>query len=230
MAFLASVLLAALSHSDPSGTFLDADGTPLPTSLADEFLFTEPMIEAVPEPTTDDVESVDPYIPPPSRGPSSLQFSIGPVGGYLHAHGADRGTWLAGGQARLHFLQYFAAEASITFHENRYEHGAIHVTQYPVQLSGMLYPIPGAQFSPYLVGGGGWYYSRITYSGILAGISNQTEHTFGAHGGVGLDVRLGSSMSIDADLRYIFLDPSSSQVKSGDFNYWQATFGLNFLF
>jgi len=43
-------------------------------------------------------------------------------------------------------------------------------------------------------------------------------------------VRLGASISIDADLRYIFLNPSTSQVKNGDFNYWQVTFGLNFTF
>jgi Outer membrane protein beta-barrel domain len=165
-----------------------------------------------------------------SRGASPSMFSLGPAVGYLHARGADRGTWLAGAQARVHLLPYLAAEGSITFHENRYENGDARVTQYPVQVSGLFYPIPDAQLSPYVVGGGGWYYSRITYVGSLSGLSNQTEHTFGAHAGAGLEIRLGTSTSIDADLRYIFLHPSSSAIRSEDFNYWQATAGLNLFF
>jgi hypothetical protein len=216
-------LLAVLSDPDPA---LQAR-SPLPTSLAEEFL--PEMGDADSSP---DEEALDPepqYVPPRPRTPaaSSLQFSIGPAGGYLHAHGADRGTWFVGGQARLHILGYFAIEASVTFHENSYEGGDVHVTQYPVQLSGMIYPFPAWILSPYLVGGGGWYYSRVTYSGALSGISNQTEHTFGAHGGVGADVRLGATFTLDADLRYIFLDPTGTQVKNGDFNYWQVTFGVN---
>jgi hypothetical protein len=218
-----ALLLVALSDPDPALQIQP----PLPTTLAEEF----PSAAPAPE----DPEPEGQYVPPPprpgARTPgSSLQFSIGPAGGYLHPHGADRGTWFVGGQARLHLMGYFAIEASMTFHENTYEHGDVHVTQYPVQLSGMIYPFPTWILSPYLVGGGGWYYSRITYSGTLSGISNQTEHTFGAHGGVGADVRLGASFTLDADLRYIFLDPSGTQVKNGDFNYWQVTFGLNLTF
>jgi hypothetical protein len=201
----------------------------LPKSLADE----EPAGLAPVDAPEENAEPEPQYIPPRPRTPSSgggLQFSIGPAGGYLHAKGADRGTWFVGGQARLHFLMYFAVEASATFHENSYEHGDIHVTQYPLQLSGMIYPFPMWIISPYLVGGGGWYYTKISYTGSLASISNETDHTFGAHGGVGADVRLGASITIDADLRYIFLNPSTSQVKDGDFNYWQVTFGLNFSF
>lgn len=202
----------------------------LPTSLAENYPRMEAEEEVLP---VEEGIGFDPqYRPPPSRQPQGggLQFSIGPAGGYLHAHGADRGTWFVGGQARLHFLQYFAVEAAMTFHENSYEGGDIHVTQYPVQLSGMLYPFPMWILSPYVVGGAGWYYSRISYTGTLSGISNETEHTFGAHGGVGADLRLGASITLDADLRYIFLNPSTSQVKNGDFNYWQATFGVNINF
>jgi len=212
---VASILLA-LSGSESA---------PLPASLAEDYRFPE------------DVDILDPegqYVPPPSKqrpgSGSGSQFSIGPAGGYLHARGADRGAWFVGGQARLHFLQVLAAEVSMTFHENRYENGDIQVTQYPVQVSGMLYPFPNWIVSPYLVGGAGWYYSRVTYSGARAGTSDLTDHTFGAHGGLGADVRLGGSFTIDADFRYIFLDPSGTQVQNGHFNYWQVTFGLNLLF
>jgi hypothetical protein len=158
------------------------------------------------------------------------EFSLGAAVGFLHAKGADRGTWFAGVQGRLHFLTYFAAEASITFHENRYEHGDVHVTQYPVQLSGMFYPIPDGEFRPYVLGGGGWYYTRITYTGVFSGVSNQTDHAFGGHVGAGLEVRLGPKTSIDADLRYIWLNPSSRVVNRSDFDYWQVTGGINLFF
>ncbi len=194
---------------------LRADDSDLPRSLADE------EVEQAP--------------PPPAafRGrnpPSQPMFSIGPEVGYMKAKGADRGTWLVGGQARFHFTPVLAAEAAMTYHDNRFQGGDVHVQQYPVQLSALLYPLPNAQFSPYLVGGGGWYYSRIRYGGSLSGLSNQTDHQFGWHAGAGLEVKLGTSASINADLRYIFLDSNEASIDSGDFNFWQATVGLNFLF
>lgn len=170
--------------------------------------------------------------PPPAayrgRTPPQPIFSLGADAGYLRAHGADRGTWLAGIQARLHVLQFLVVEGAVTYHENSYDHGDAYVTQYPVQLSALLQPLSNAQVSPYLVGGVGWYYSRIKYGGALSGLSNETENTFGTHAGAGLEIRLGQSVSIDADFRYILLQPRSSVFQSGDFNYWQATVGLNF--
>ena len=74
---------------------------------------------------------------PRERRGSTL--SIGPSAGYLEARGADRGTWFAGVQARLHVLKFLAAEASITIHQNEYGNGDIVVTQYPVQVTGFLY-------------------------------------------------------------------------------------------
>jgi opacity protein-like surface antigen len=158
-------------------------------------------------------------------------FSIGPEGGYLRARDADRGTWFAGAKARLHLLRFLAAEASITFHQNRYEDGDIVVTQYPVQLTAFLYIIPVGPIRPYILGGVGWYYTRIDYKDNLNFINDQTEHFFGVHLGAGAEIMLGKSASIDADVRYIFVNATTEQVISDhDFNYWQITFGLNFYF
>jgi len=41
---------------------------------------------------------------------------------------------------------------------------------------------------------------------------------------------LGARTSLDVDVRYIFLNPSTEQIKDQDFNYWQITFGLNIFF
>jgi hypothetical protein len=157
-------------------------------------------------------------------------FSIGPAAGFLQARGADRGTWFGGAQARLHLARILAAEASITFHQNRYQNGDVVVTQYPVQLTAFLYPIPEGPLRPYILGGVGWYYTSIDYRGVFSMISDKTEHIFGEHLGAGVELVLGPRASIDADLRYIFLNPRNDQVIHRDFNYWQVTLGINLFF
>jgi hypothetical protein len=79
-------------------------------------------------------------------------FAIGSMGGYLEAQDADRGTWFVGVQARLYFLKFLAAEASISFHQ-----------------SALVIPFPNASLRPYLVAGLGWYYTSIEYSGVFGG-------------------------------------------------------------
>lgn len=163
--------------------------------------------------------------------PGESEFSIGPTAGYLKARGADRGTWSAGAQARLHFLKFFAAEASITFHQDEYQNGDVVVTQYPVQVTGFLYPFPEWEIQPYLLAGAGWYYTRVRYHGLPSLLyQDQTAHSFGGHAGAGVEARLGPSASIDADVRYIFLNPRADALRSRDFDYWEFTAGLNLFF
>jgi hypothetical protein len=166
----------------------------------------------------------------PMRAAGEPSFSLGPEGGYLRARGAERGTWFGGAKARLHLLDFLAAEASITFHEDRYQHSQVVVSQYPVQLTALLYILPAGPIRPYILGGVGWYYTRIDYQGIYSTIPDKTEHVFGEHLGAGAELFLGPRTSIDADVRYIFLNPSNDQVIHRDFNYWQITFGLNLYF
>ena len=156
-------------------------------------------------------------------------FSLGAVGGYLKAKDADRGTWTGGVQARLR-LGHFAAEASITFHENNFENGDVVVAQYPVQLTAFLYILEKGPIQPYILGGVGWYYTRVEYRGALNAIPDDTDHTFGWHFGAGAELFLSPRVSINGDVRYIFIDPNTDKVVNEDFNYWQITFGINFLF
>jgi hypothetical protein len=164
----------------------------------------------------------------PFEESSGSGFSLGPAGGYLRVKDADRGTWFGGVQARLR-LGAFAAEASITAHQNKYEGGDVVVTQYPVQLTAFLYFLQGP-IRPYILGGVGWYYTRIDHKGAFDAVSDETDHIFGEHFGAGAELFLGSRVSLNADVRYIFLNPTTDDVIGRDFNYWQITFGLNFLF
>jgi outer membrane protein W len=103
------------------------------------------------------------------------------------------------------------------------------VTQYPVQLTAFLYFLNGP-IRPYILGGVGWYYTRIDHKGAFGAVPDETDHIFGEHLGAGAELFLGSRVSLNADVRYIFLNPTTDDVIGRDFNYWQITFGLNFLF
>ena len=155
-------------------------------------------------------------------------FSLGASVGYLSVKDSDNGTWFAGIQARMRFGA-LAAEASIQFHQTEYNDGDVLVTQYPVQLTAFLYFLQGS-IRPYILGGVGWYYTRIDHKGAFAGVSDDSQNIFGEHLGAGAEIFLGSSISINADVRYIFLNPSTDQVIQQDFNYWQITAGINFIF
>jgi len=217
-AFLASLSSAALAQE----------------SAADE-LWTPASIERM-LPAAAPAPDPDPEPEPSFAFPSSLKdepasFSMGPEGGYLRARNADRGTWFGGVKARLHLAKILAAEASITFHQNRYADGDVIVTQYPLQLTAFLYIIPEGPIRPYILGGVGWYYTRVDYRDTLSLIKDETDHFFGVHLGAGAELMLGPRTSLDADVRYIFVNASTEQVvEDHDFNYWQITFGLNFYF
>jgi outer membrane protein W len=166
-----------------------------------------------------------------SAAEEAASFSIGPAGGYLRVRGADKGTWFGGVQARLHFAKIFAAEAAITFHQNRYEGGDVFVTQYPLQLTAFLYIIPEGPIRPYILGGVGWYYTRIDYRDSFATLyKDRTEHIFGEHLGAGGELMLGPRASVDLDVRYIFLNATNDKVIHRDYNYWQITAGVNLFF
>lgn len=182
---------------------------------------------------TGDPESLfeSPWTVAPVADEKDASFSLGPVAGLIFAKDADRGTWFGGVQARLHLAKFFAVEAAITFHQNHYEDGDVVVTQYPVQLTAFLYIIPEGPIRPYILGGVGWYYTRVDYKDSFAVINkDQTEHQFGEHFGAGVEFMLGAHSSLNADVRYIFINATNDSVFSGDFNYWQLTLGVNFYF
>lgn len=227
LAAVLSLSVAADAGADDGPfTLTSAENTPggptaghsLPTSLRDAL---------EPEPPDEDDDKVD------DRGRSErTEFTIGPMGGYLKARDADRGTWFAGVQARLRFLRVLAVEGSISFHQNEYFDGDVVVTQYPVQLSVLLLPFPGGALDPYVLAGGGWYYNRIDYDDSIGG-GDETERMFGGHVGAGAILRLAPRVSAFGDFRWVFLDEpgtDNSNLRDEDFDYWHVTFGLSFGF
>jgi hypothetical protein len=156
----------------------------------------------------------------------SLGWWLGARAGFLKAKDADDGTWVVGAQLRWHVAAIFAFEASVEVHRDEFNDGDVEVFTIPVQLSAMLF-IPLGGFRPYVLAGVGWYFTETSFSGPLSNLDDDTDSVFGGHVGIGLELMLGRSFSINADFRYIFLDEPDS-FRDDDFDYWEFTIGLNF--
>lgn len=178
------------------------------------------------------------YLKPAAGDEEDLRepFSIEPVAGYMRARDADGGTWFGGIQARFRMGDYLGLEGSITFHQDRFSDGDLKVTQYPVQVSALIYPLgaeEGFPLQPYLLGGVGWYYTRFDYSGQFQSFDDETDSIFGVHAGGGSELHLSDRVSLFADFRWIFMDEpgvDNSQIENEEFDSWQATAGLGISF
>jgi opacity protein-like surface antigen len=77
------------------------------------------------------------------------------------------------------------------------------VKETPIQASLLLFLARGS-FKPYLLGGPGWYRTRV--EPIDDSDTGITTKEFGWHGGFGAEIRGGRHFGIHADYRYTFLD------------------------
>jgi opacity protein-like surface antigen len=169
--------------------------------------------------------------------PAFAQFSLGGHASYTKASGAD-GAWAGGAQLRLHFPGPLGVEGLIDYKRTTYSEGGgdvLRVEQYPVQASLMLFILPGP-VQPYILGGGGWYYTRSTYLGPLSAQASDTQHTFGGHAGGGVEFGAKSKVSVHVDVRYVFLGVDSIDAVRDRYNnnpkadFWHGTAGINFKF
>ena len=150
--------------------------------------------------------------------------------GLVRPADSDEGTWMAGLQVRFPLSPMFAIEGSIDFHSSEFSDGDIEVIQWPVQVSLLWFILPKAKITPYVLGGVGWYYTTTDFSGSLSGVDSDTESMFGAHLGIGARLSLGQSLSLNGDLRYIFIEPNGDALEDEDFDTIQFTVSLGFGF
>lgn len=157
-------------------------------------------------------------------------FSIGPRATYGKAKDAEEGKWFGGAQLRFGLGKALALEGSIDYRKDEYPLN-VDVLTYPVQATLLAYLAPDAPVSPYLLGGGGWYFTKI--EGPFG--YNDTDYRFGPHAGGGLEVALGPSVSLDGSYRYIWLknfrsrNDNELEAEYNDSGY-MVTVGLNFKF
>lgn len=153
-------------------------------------------------------------------------ITFGGRGTYFHSDGADNGTWGGGAQLRFHFTSVIAVEASADYRQSKFEGRVVDV--YPVQGSLLLYLAPNWAISPYILGGEGWYSTRVR--------DGETTHRYGPHAGAGVEAALSRHWTIDASYRYLWTQsltvPTSAHPFGKNFsdNGSMLTAALNYRF
>jgi len=155
-------------------------------------------------------------------------FSIGGRGTYYDPK-EGQARWFGGAQVRVNPFRYLSFEGSADYRRQDTDGSRIHT--YPVQVSALIYPLGHTRLAPFLLGGGGWYYTTVKGPGNF----DDTQNRFGLHAGGGLQFFLNNHVSIDSTYRYIWLEDIQSKdqnIKDKSFNDngHMITVGLNFHF
>ena len=156
------------------------------------------------------------------------RFSIGGRAVWFDPKGGDS-SWSGGAQVRLYLTRFFAIEGSADYRQNKFNGTTVHT--YPVQVSALLYLLPGWRLSPFILGGGGWYYTTVDGPGGF----DDTQNRFGVHAGGGLQYFISRHFSIDGTYRYIWLEDVASKdrnITDKDFrdSGQMVTIGVNYHF
>lgn len=155
-----------------------------------------------------------------------LAWSVGGHLGVASSFDSDNAAFLIGGHARVRILPWLGAEGALDFQTPQsYESGDIDVTVFGIQVSALFYLPVDWPVKPYGVAGFGLYIVDVSYGGALAAKKDTTDVEFGFHIGVGAEYALTPAISLDADLRFIFMTGSAS---GNDFDYLQFTVGVSF--
>jgi hypothetical protein len=109
-----------------------------------------------------------------------------------------------GGQLRARVTPRTAVELAIDIRTATNEALTERVRAYPLQASLLLFPSRGA-FSPFVLGGVGWYSERVETLVEKKVVNSDTTRKFGSHAGFGAEIRLGRHAGMHADYRYTFL-------------------------
>ena len=108
-----------------------------------------------------------------------------------------------GGQVRLGGGRV-GFEVAIDHHSETFEALNQKIVETPIQTS-LLLRLATGTFSPYLLGGPGWYRRHVEAVDGPDDLSVSTTE-FGWHAGGGLEIHLGRHVGVHGDYRYTFLD------------------------
>ncbi len=162
-------------------------------------------------------------------------MDLGIHGGVVGTDGSNGSSFVGGAQARFHLFWILGAEARASYYSDSYDLGqlgSVDIENVPFQASGMLYLIKLPKVGLYVLGGGTYSSIKVKGSSVVTG--EVTEKRWSAHAGAGLDINLSKSISLNGDLRYVFLNADSVDealhAAVADYNgdFWAGTIGLNF--
>lgn len=166
-----------------------------------------------------------------ARSQTNLYF--GPHLGIQKSSGAENTNYLAGATLRLKLLPILAVEGDIGYRQEKFGSGAVTVKEWPVTVTGLLYPLP---IIPIYGGvGAGWYFTTLDYSTKYNqdGYSDGTSRKFGWHVVVGLELPVSSNLKLFGDVRYVFLNYKFKNLPGAvldgtDANFYSINVGLLF--
>ena len=139
----------------------------------------------------------------PAEAEIAEGVSIGGRAMYFRPKAADDGSLSGGVQLRMHLSPMFALEGSIDYRKSTF--GETVVDVYPVQASLLVYLMPSSRLTPFILGGGGWYYTHVRAP------HEKTQYRFGPHAGAGLKMSLSKFWSIDGSYRYLWTRDINSE-------------------
>lgn len=114
------------------------------------------------------------------------------------------GESFKGGQIRASLSRRTGVELSLDRRTAGNDPLTERVRDYPIQASLLLFPVRST-FSPYVLGGIGWYTHRVEQIAADTVVDSTTTRRFGSHAGFGAELRLGRHAGLHADYRYTFL-------------------------
>lgn len=110
-----------------------------------------------------------------------------------------------GGQIRAGLTNKISLEFALDVKTETNEAETLRVRELPFQASLLLFPVR-SNFAPFLMGGVGWYSTRVETLEGTEVIDTVTARRRGYHGGFGAEIRLGKHAGLHADYRYTFLN------------------------
>jgi hypothetical protein len=162
---------------------------------------------------------------------SQPSLLFGPHIGIQKSSGSDKTNYLAGATLRLHLLPALGVEGDIGYRQEKYGNGALTLKQWPVTVTGLLYPLP------FLYGGlgAGWYSTTLDYSDFYNqnGVPDETVRKTGWHLAAGLEIPASPRVKIFGDVRYVFLnykfaDLPDAVLDGAKANFYSVNVGLLF--
>jgi len=150
---------------------------------------------------------------------------IVPSVGITRATSADTETKTFAGLAlRGSALPILKTEIGVSYRNEPYNNGDLHVKMWPVTASLWLAPIP----TLYAGGGVGWYHTTYDYA-QATGIPDETSQEFGTHVGGGIRIPIVPSVaSIDLNGRLVKLRERQSLLAPGAVkqSFWSTSLGI----
>src|SRR5512140_1024891 len=135
---------------------------------------------------------------------SQTNAYVGPHLGMQKSPDAQDANYLLGATVRFRLMPIIGVEGDIGYRQEKFGSGAVTVKEWPVTVTGLLYPLP-------IVYGGigaGWYSTTLDYNDTYnrAGYGDETKRNFGWHLAAGVELPASPKFRLFGDIRFVFLD------------------------